>query len=145
MKQLYTEITINSTPSRVWQVLTDFEKYPDWNPFIPSISGQLKEGSRLKVQIQPPDSNPMTFKPLVKKVKPEEEFRWLGNLLIPGLFDGEHIFELKEHGNGQTLFIQRENFKGFLVSFLWKKLEPNTKKGFELMNQKVKELSEAVT
>jgi Polyketide cyclase / dehydrase and lipid transport len=38
-KEIVTEIEINAAPSRVWQVLTDFEKYPIWNPFIKKITG----------------------------------------------------------------------------------------------------------
>ena len=38
-KEIVREIEINAPPSRVWQVLTDFEKYPTWNPFIKKITG----------------------------------------------------------------------------------------------------------
>jgi len=142
MKQIYTEIEINSDPLKIWEILTEFEKYSDWNPFIISIEGTLKVGNKLKVSIRPPDSEPMTFKPFVKKVVPGKQFSWRGNLIIPGLFEGEHIFELKKQGKGQTLLIHRENFNGLLVSMLWKKLQPKTQEGFQLMNQKIKERAE---
>ena len=38
MKEIKTEIIINSKPEKVWNILTNFEKYPEWNPFIKSIS-----------------------------------------------------------------------------------------------------------
>ncbi len=34
MKSLKTSITIEAAPSVVWDILMDFEAYPDWNPFI---------------------------------------------------------------------------------------------------------------
>ena len=37
-KQLRTHIDIHASPERVWQVLTDFAAYPDWNPFITRAS-----------------------------------------------------------------------------------------------------------
>ena len=65
--------------------------------------------------------------------------KWLGHLLFPGLFDGEHSFQLIDNGNGTTTFRQSEIFKGILVGLL--NLE-NTRKGFEAMNKKLKEMVE---
>ena len=44
MKEIKTEIIIDSKPEKVWEVLTDFENYPTWNPFIQNISGEQKVG-----------------------------------------------------------------------------------------------------
>jgi hypothetical protein len=71
-----------------------------------------------------------------------KEFRWLGHLLFPGLFDGEHSFELIDHGNGTTTFIQKETFNGILVPFFSNMLDVNTVNGFRLMNEKLKERAE---
>ncbi|MFC2087064.1 SRPBCC domain-containing protein [Bacteroidota bacterium] len=84
----------------------------------------------------------MIFKPRGLKFSVNKEFRWLGHLFFPGIFDGEHIFELIEVDNNSTRFIQRENFSGILVPFLWKQLNTKTRKGFELMNDKIKEMAE---
>ncbi len=46
-KSIKTEIIINASKEKVWQVLTDFDKYPAWNPFIVSIKGELKVSTRL--------------------------------------------------------------------------------------------------
>lgn len=122
--------------------MLDVENYPKWNPFIKSIEGKTEVGERLKVIIQSPESKPMTFKPVCLKHNKPVEFRWKGKLLMPGVFDGEHVFQLKEMVGEQTRFIHREKFKGILVPFFWKNLNTNTRKGFQLMNEKLKELAE---
>ena len=81
----------------------------------------------------------MTFKPRVLAFEANKEFRWRGHLLFTGLFDGEHKFELIDNGNGTTTFKQSEKFKGIFVALL--NIE-NTKKGFEAMNEKLKEMAE---
>nr|WP_319373964.1 SRPBCC family protein [uncultured Methanobacterium sp.] len=57
MKEIYTEIEINASASTVWDILTDFDKFPKWNPFMKKISGNLQEGANLEAFIQPPNSN----------------------------------------------------------------------------------------
>ena len=47
-KEIVTEVEINAPPSRVWQILTDFEKYPTGNPFIKKISGIPARNESLK-------------------------------------------------------------------------------------------------
>jgi hypothetical protein len=139
MKELKTEIEINGTIDQVWDVLTDFSSFPEWNPFIKKIEGELKISAQLKVLIEPPGGKAMTFKAIVKILKPKSEFWWLGSLLIPGIFDGEHIFQLEQINDNKTKFIHRENFSGLLVPLFWKSLNRNTRQGFEEMNKALKE------
>ena len=49
MKEVFSEIEIQAPAERVWQALTDFDSYPSWNSFIRRISGQPKEGKRLRI------------------------------------------------------------------------------------------------
>ena len=140
-EQIYTEILINAEPKKVWQILTDFENYFDWNPFIKSVEGDVKIGNTISVKIEPTNGNGLTFKPVVLAYEPEKELRWLGKLFIKGLLDGEHQFKLVDHRNGTTTFVHAETFSGLLVSLLKKNLT-NTKSSFEEMNMELKEMAE---
>jgi len=85
----------------------------------------------------------MTFKPKVLTAEPNRELRWLGHLLVPGLFDGEHSFTIQPLEDDRVRFIQREAFKGLLVPLFAQSLESNTRRGFEEMNHALKERAEA--
>src|SRR2546425_3685056 len=98
MKELRTEIEIAAPADRVWVALTDFQSFPRWNPFIRRVDGDLRVGARLTVRIQLPSARSMTFRPRVLKVEPGRELRWRGQLMVPGLFDGEHIFAIDLSG-----------------------------------------------
>jgi len=139
-KEIRTEITIQSTPEKVWSILTGFEKYPVWNPFIKSLTGNVEVGNTISVSIAPPGGPGMTFKPVVLKNERNKELVWLGSMLVKGLFDGEHRFEITDNGDGTVRFVQSEQFKGI---FVWMFNPQKTKEGFELMNQKLKALAEA--
>ena len=143
MKEIPTGILINASAERVWQVLTDFAAFPDWNPFMRSAEGSLTPGSKLTVRLQPPGSKGMTFKPTVLKADPGGELRWIGHLLFPGLFDGEHHFIIEHTEGGQVRFVHGERFTGILVPIMALfGLFKGTAKGFEEMNQALKARAE---
>lgn len=133
-RHIKTEILIPVPAQQVWEVLIDFEKYPEWNPFIRNISGEHDVGGQLDVQIVPPEGKAMTFRPTVLVFDQAREFRWKGKLFIPGLFDGEHYFSLNPINAHETKLIHGEYFSGILVGLLGKALK-NTKRGFILMNE----------
>ena len=142
MQEIRTEIEINAPVVTVWSILTDFSRHAEWNPFIREISGELRRGAQLQVNLGPPGKRAMKFKPIVQSVEPEKAFRWLGRLFIPGLFDGEHIFELETAGKNTTRFIQREKFNGILVGIFRKSLDTDIKSGFITMNEALKREAE---
>jgi len=138
MKELRSEIDIHASDERVWQLLTDFASYPQWNPFIRRVSGEAKTGARLEVYLQPSGARGTTFRPRVLKVEPKRELRWLGHLVIPGLFDGEHIFTIEPLEANRVHFVQRELFTGLLVPLFAHGLDTDTRRGFDEMNQALK-------
>ncbi len=142
MKEIVTEIEINASAERVWQLLTDFAAYPQWNPFIRRAKGEAKPGARLKVYIQPSGAKGMSFRPTVLTAEANRELRWVGHLLVPGLFDGEHIFTIEPMGANRVRFIQREILTGLLVPLFALWLEANTRRGFEEMNRALKARAE---
>jgi hypothetical protein len=144
MKVIHTEIEINASAEKVWRVLTDFVAYPEWNPFIRRLEGEVSVGARLQVYIQPSGGKGMSFRPTVMVAERNKELRWLGHLWFPGFFDGEHLFVIEALSEGRVRFVQQERFGGLLVPFLSKMLDRDTRRGFEEMNQALKLRSESV-
>ena len=143
MKEIQTEIQIQASAETIWKILMDFDHYPDWNPFIKTISGETAVGSRITAFIGPPGENGITFMPKVLVYEPNKEFRWLGKMAGGLFFNGEHYFILKELGNHSTQFIHGEKFTGMLVGILSGMLK-NTKNGFVAMNQALKQRAESL-
>jgi len=141
MREVSVDINISATAERVWEVLADLDAHSDWNPFIQHISGPMEIGERLEVRLQPPEGRGMTFRPTVLKAEPQKEFRWIGRLLMPGIFDGEHYFRIESRHDGSTRFIQGEKFTGVLVP-LFGGIINNAVRGFEQMNAALKDRAE---
>ncbi len=143
LKELHSQIEINASAQRVWQLLTDFASYPQWNPFIRRISGEPTTGERLEVRLEPPESRGITLRLKVLDAEPNHQLRWLGHVFVPGLFDGEHSFVIQPLGEDRVRFVQRESFRGLLVSLFARSLDNGTPRGFEEMNRALKERAEA--
>ena len=142
MREIATSIDIAAPAARVWAVLTAFETYPRWNPFITRIEGKAAEGTRLKLQIAAPGKSGMTFKPTVIAVAPGRHLCWLGHLLVPGLADGRHDLRIEDHGAG-VRFHQSERFRGILVPIFGARVLDATRRGFEQMNAALKKEAES--
>jgi hypothetical protein len=143
-KLIYSEITIKAPVNTVWQLLTDFKSYPDWNPFVRSLKGIPKTGGRIEVKLQAPGGKPMVFKPKVLCFEENKELRWIGNLLFPWIFDGEHVFHLYENTDGSCTLQHYERFRGVLVPLLKKMLDTSTLAGFRQMNEVLKKRCETI-
>ncbi len=142
MTELKTEILINTNTQRVWEVLTHFEGYSEWNPFIQKASCTSKKaGEKLAISVCPPDGKSMNFEPILLRFDENKELRWKGKLLFEGLFDGEHYFILQEEGDKKTKLIHGETFSGILVKLLGGTIS-NIGKGFEQLNSALKERCE---
>jgi hypothetical protein len=143
-RRIQTGIEIAAPPARVWALLTDFGRMPSWNPFITSISGNLAPGARLAVTIMPPGKFRMRFTPRVLTVRPERELRWRGQLIVPGIIDGEHYFLLDPVGQDRTQMTHGEIFSGILVGLLGGMLTA-IEAGFEAMDTALKREAERVS
>lgn len=137
MKNIQTEINIDAPIETVWTILMDFKNYPNWNPFI-HITGKAIVGQQLANTIFLEGQQPQVFKPTVLAVAQEKTLRWEGNLLVKGIFDGEHYFQLEKVNAYQTKLIHGENFKGILSGLLLKMIGRATENGFKQMNQALK-------
>ena len=137
-RRLHTEIDIQATPDRVWGTLTDLAAYPEWNPFIVQAAGQLLPDSRLELRMRLPGRRPTTFRPEVLDATPARRLRWLGHLLVPGLFDGEHTFTIDPSGPDRVRLTQQEAFFGLLAPLVLAFIAKPTQEGFQQMNQALK-------
>lgn len=94
-------------------------------------------------RLRPLGGRAATFRPIVTEVEEERSFEWLGRLLLPGVFDGRHRFELTPTPAGGTSVVHSEHFTGVLVPVLRRSLDKNTAAGFAAMNTALKRRAEA--
>ena len=142
-KYLEQDIIINASAEQVWAVLIDLEAWKSWNPFIKVENGEPVVGTKLTNTFINGDEK-MTFKPKVLKVAENEEFQWIGRLVMPGLFDGKHGFRIEKLSENQVRFVNYEHFKGLFSGMIMNKIYDDTKANFNKMNEALKARAEAL-
>ena len=140
MEQIEVFEEIDASPELVWEVLTAFPSYPEWNPFITSAEGTVADGETVRLRIEPPGGRTRTAEVELVAVEPGHRLAWHGRLLVPFALDGYHEIRVEPIEGGLTRLLQRETFRGALTSLLVD--EAALERGFRAMNRALKTRAE---
>jgi hypothetical protein len=139
-QEIHTRIWIAADSEQVWSVLVDGRAYPDWNPFIRRLDGTIAVDRRIAITLTSRRGETIRFSPIVTRMLPGRELRWLGRLAMPGLLDGEHYFLLSPLTGGRTLLTHGERFTGILP---WMLGVETFREDFEALNHALAARAEA--
>lgn len=138
LKELTTEIQINSNPEILWKVITDFKNYYQWNPIIQKIIGEPLIGNELEIHLRTVGGKNRVYHPKVIKITPNHELRWKGTFFFSQLFSGERIFLIEKLSENRVNFVNKEIFSGIGVRFTTQKMEDDILASFKKMNDALK-------
>lgn len=122
-----------------WAVLADTASYPEWNPFVHRLEGDLREGSRIEVDLRLEGRKPQRLRPTVVEVVDGAAFEWLGSVGVPGLLDGRHRFELRPTGASTCELLHTERLSGLLIPLFRTMLTTATPAAFVALNDALKD------
>jgi hypothetical protein len=127
MKVYQATTTIEALPETIWAILTNAAGYPDWEPGVDRIEGQIAPGETITAYTK---LNPgRAFPAKVTEFVPGRKMTWTGGMPL-GLFKGERTFNLAPQSNGATEFTLREVFSGPLLPLIGRSL-PDLNAAFE--------------
>ncbi|MFE3461852.1 SRPBCC family protein [Nocardiopsis aegyptia] len=141
MHVIETHQSIDATPGQVWEVLSDLERYREWNPVIVAVEGKAAVGERIAFRMLVPGGGESRHSPVITEAAPERSLCWEGTVGAAWLARAVHEFRLTPSGAG-TALTHKETFTGLLVPFAKGTLK-RTEQGFHDMNRALKELVES--
>lgn len=139
--EVRTEILIHSKPEKVWNILTDFNQYSQWHPYITHIQGKLKKGKQLKVTYLDKDNKLKKFSAYVLDLDTNKTLSWGGSLGF--IFRAKHYFMIEEVNDSTVKFIQGEYWRGMFGKGYGKKIYEQTFNKFNAMNERLKQMAES--
>src|SRR5918996_3103308 len=117
MSVYQTTFEINAPASRVWQVLTGLERYAEWNPQIPSASGRLEVGARIRLRLALPARPTLDLSAIIEEVEPDVLLTWRGQVVKPWLFEGYRKFAIQPIASSRSSVTHVEDIHGLLAPF----------------------------
>jgi hypothetical protein len=114
MKVFEAQIDIDAPIDVVWQHLTDFASYPEWNPYILSAEGELKQDSVVRFKVA---GLPMQLSAPIVSLVENQELIWEARLPMPGI-KPRYIRQLEKIDDNHTRYINREEFTGWAVPIM---------------------------
>lgn len=139
MKYFEASSSIKASPQKVWQVLTDGEKFPTWDSGIERFEGKIAPGATVKLYVK---VNPGRAFPLkVTELTANRRMVFSGGMPL-GLFKGVRTYTLEPDAAGGTSFHMREEYTGPLLGMIWKSI-PDLGASFQQFAAGLKKQAEA--
>jgi hypothetical protein len=134
-KVFHVEIEIAAPPKAVWAVLTDTERYAEWNPTQVEVRGAHAVGSHLVAVFDAPEIKPFEVQLTVIEMDSPRLLRQGGG--VPGIITFDHRWMIfpTEHG---SLVVQHEVDRGIYLLF-WDSswIEPAYQRASEALRARV--------
>jgi len=113
-------VTIHAPAARVWQVLTELEKYPDWNPFTVKAESTLKIGDPVALTI--PRGGKMTTQTMVLEILDEpKKIAWrLPKMIHKKLFTAYRVQTITEIDSNSCIYETSDTFSGWIAGRIYK-------------------------
>lgn len=134
--QIKTVIDIKATPDAIWQALTDFGAYNDWNPMLQNVKGEARAGSKVSFEVLTGKTKRLKLAAKVGQADAPAELNWSGGSALA--IGGMHYFRLEELSDGHTRLHHGENFKGLLLPLIAKSIK-RSEPLYKAMNNALKE------
>lgn len=113
-KSVHSEIIIEESPQKIWNVLMDEDNYPKWNDLLFPVAGTIKQDN-ITYNLVQPNENPIEIKMRVKQLIPLKHLNQKGGMF--GIFTYDHHYILDQIGNNTKVTIH-EDFRGIAVHFI---------------------------
>ena len=138
-----TTLPIAAPAETVWEVLTDFPRYPEWNPSLPSIAGELRSGGTVALTLGMPGRPSPKVKATFDEVVPEHKLTWRGNAGADWLFSGHRVFVIDPQGDRSVLFTHVEDVRGLLFPLFRAVMGSAIQRSHDAFNAALKARTEA--
>ncbi len=135
--QLTAEITIASAAPPVWGVLTAVGRYPEWNPFLCAVEGELRVGAILHVTLGGSDGFHSRERVRVTTLVEPEELRFRGEFLRAGVIDTDFRIRLVPVAEG-TRVVAGAEVSGWLANYTSSRRLTAIARGWVGMNEALK-------
>lgn len=137
------EIEIDASAATVWEVLTDFDAYREWNPFARSARCDLRPGGAIDMEVALIGRRTFRQREFVNAVEPGEGFSYSMKPAPGGLLRSRRDQQVVDLGQGRSRYTSRFEIVGPLSPVVAGLLGRALRRGFDANVAALKERAES--
>ncbi len=136
-------IGVQAPAEIVWEVVSEFETWHQWNPLYRKAQGQMKIGTVLTLEQHLPGVPATVITPIVQDWVPYEQLHWRSTRL-GGFVTAIRYLEIENRGEVNSTFSNGELFMGLLLRFVSRDERRKLKAAYAQMGEAVRDRAEAL-
>lgn len=137
-------VEIDAPVELAWQILTDVERYGEWNPFTPSVATDFRIGSRVDLYVT---MGPFRLKQVerIEAVEPPHLIAWSTTMGHRFLISALREQRLEAVGTGRCRYRTTDDFAGLLIPLVMLLFGGFVRRGFNGVARGLKAHAEAIS
>ncbi len=138
-----TEIEIQAPPEKVWDIITDIDKWHEWSPTINASKGKAAVGATVSITMMSKEAGKdgPKYNPEIIRLDMPTIFHWRAHMMAGFIFTNEKIIELEKTELG-TKVTHKETFKGLMATLMKGQMDKGVPPMLTMMNDALKKLAE---
>lgn len=137
-----SEARIEAPAARVWDVLMDLPRYPDWNPYTIAMQSTLQIGDPMIMSVKMSDALTIEQTEYIRVLEPRHKVCWGIDTDSPEFNSGERCQWLEELPGGGTLYVTEDLIEGTANPLVTALFGDAVKNGFDAVALALKEYVE---
>lgn len=134
---------IDAPAARVWEILRDIERYPEWNPFTVHIDSTLRVGDAVRMQVCLRSKRPVLQVEWVTEHDPGRCLAWSMRESTRWLLGAERRQTLEPLAGERCRYVTRDEVCGLLSPLVRWLYGPAMQRGFRGVAEALKQRAES--
>jgi hypothetical protein len=145
MRSIAASSVIEAPIEKVWAILSDIRRYPEWSPFVVDVGGEVKVGELVTLHVaMTPGRPPLLQKERVSKRDEGRELCWGMVMGHPILLKAERYQRLTALSATSTRYETCDDFEGLLVPVVFALYRAKIQAGFDATAAALKKRAESL-
>jgi hypothetical protein len=124
-------VTIDASAPKIWKVLTDIDRYPEWNRYATSAVGELRVGGEVVINVPRQGEKRGPVNNRVTELLVNERLCWRSLSWYRFLVYGIRCRILEATSDGRTVFREVETMYGPLAGVIKRTMAPQLLRGLQ--------------
>lgn len=137
------KVEINAPIDLVWDILTDLESYPDWNPFTTHAESSLRVGEKVKLHVNLPKRGDRKHVEEVRSISKPNQMVWKAKYGGSMMLKKRREQNLEKINRTTCTYQTSDAFYGTVTPIVLSLFEDDLVNGFNDMAYALKDRAEA--